>query len=1049
MCGGDLEVTGNEKTITCSYCGTSQTVPNVNEEKTLQLYNRATYLLSINEYDKASDIYEKIIADQGEQAEAFWGLCLSKYGIEYVDDPKTRKKVPTCHRTLTNSILKDGDYLKALNLADVIAKKLYEEEATYIDSIQKKILEISKDEDPYDVFICYKESDEKKERTVDSVLAEEIYDALTDKGFRVFFSRISLEDKIGKEYEPYIFAALNSSKVMLVIGTKKEYFVAPWVKNEWRRFLSFSNRDKSKTLIPCYKNMSPYDLPDDFVNLQAQDLGKIGFLQDLVKGIQKIVIKKTSKGIENSEKTLLIANKLAQANAALSKREYDDADQIADEILNIDSKNAKAYLIKFKVECKMYSKNLSTVLIEGKIKFYGNFAKALEYADEELKKELLNFRKKYDDDEKYSQYSDALKIKNGAVLKDQYAEALAIFKKLGDYLDSKKMAEECIKGINSEFEYVFLAANIEKCIKPYMTNDEKAKVLEAVKYLKQKSTDEKLAKLIEECDVSADENAVSLIEREIEQLEKEISDFYNSYEYLNILREYERNKEDIDNRITKLRVSRNERIASLESEKKSIRSQLMELNALLGKCGLFQGKLKKELQSKIAFLEKDYNDVKEQINSFSRKEEFDEINSLEKERRTIDEKFELSLEESKKKNNISEKEIAVANKKIELSSLCSKKNKSKLWNPSPITRYRDKVGYKMLFVTLGRFPQTKVTSYQVIKKLNEIKPNIDGFITLNGLDYFKYDSEYFLMLPIQWRVLNVFKDEVKDRTFLLLLSRNALDYRCLTEKENIKVIEHDDGCLEWENKNTSKPACLFPESDIDEWLNNYFYKIAFNKTEKEMICTALLDNSSSTTPEDSNQFICGKSQHKVFLLSYRSVKNESFADDSASKYKFEYENCKSIRTDSGTYNSIIYPYFCSYLEVEDDTIDVDDYFANWNNQFEAMLNSEHFILRNSDLVSYKSGTYYDDKKWGEILENEYGLFTKYESPCWALRSTLSDGSGNIEVDTAEASIPSVQEGRFFDKPKEMFKSAIRPAIIICFDGAPEEPMECDEEYFDF
>ena len=39
-------------------------------------------------------------------------------------------------------------------------------------------------------------------RRQDSVLAQDIYDALTDKGFKVFFSRITLEDKLGKQYEP-------------------------------------------------------------------------------------------------------------------------------------------------------------------------------------------------------------------------------------------------------------------------------------------------------------------------------------------------------------------------------------------------------------------------------------------------------------------------------------------------------------------------------------------------------------------------------------------------------------------------------------------------------------------------------------------------------------------------------------------------------------------------------------------------------------------------------------------------------------------------------
>ena len=57
-----------------------------------------------------------------------------------------------------------------------------------------------------------------------SVIAQDVYDALTTKGYRVFFSRITLEDKLGTEYEPYIFAALNSAKVMLAFGTSYDYY---------------------------------------------------------------------------------------------------------------------------------------------------------------------------------------------------------------------------------------------------------------------------------------------------------------------------------------------------------------------------------------------------------------------------------------------------------------------------------------------------------------------------------------------------------------------------------------------------------------------------------------------------------------------------------------------------------------------------------------------------------------------------------------------------------------------------------------------------------
>jgi len=67
-------------------------------------------------------------------------------------------------------------------------------------------------------------------RTPDSVLANDLYHELTQEGYKVFFSRITLEDKLGYEYEPYIFAALNSAKVMVVLGTRSEYFESAWVK---------------------------------------------------------------------------------------------------------------------------------------------------------------------------------------------------------------------------------------------------------------------------------------------------------------------------------------------------------------------------------------------------------------------------------------------------------------------------------------------------------------------------------------------------------------------------------------------------------------------------------------------------------------------------------------------------------------------------------------------------------------------------------------------------------------------------------------------------
>ncbi len=289
MCGAPLYTSGSATVVECDYCESRQTISLLDDEKIIELYERANQYRSLNEFDKASVIYDNILLEKPSEAEAHWGICLCRYGIEYVQDPKTGKRVPTCHRTQFKSILDDPDYLAAIHHADVFARDVYKEEAEYIDTVQKSILSISSKEEPFDIFICYKESDQFGNRTIDSVLAQDIYDKLTSVGYKVFFARITLENKLGSAYEPYIFAALSSAKIMLVVGTKPEHFEAVWVKNEWSRYLSLMGQGHEKTIIPCYRDMSPYELPQEFVVLQSLDMNKIGAMQDLAHGVKKIL----------------------------------------------------------------------------------------------------------------------------------------------------------------------------------------------------------------------------------------------------------------------------------------------------------------------------------------------------------------------------------------------------------------------------------------------------------------------------------------------------------------------------------------------------------------------------------------------------------------------------------------------------------------------------------------------------------------------------------------------------------------------------------------
>lgn len=452
MCGGTLEINENETTATCEYCGTEQTIPKITDDVVGNLFNRANTLRLKSEFDKAEEVYNKIVGLDNTQSEAYWGIILCKYGIEYVEDPTTYKRVPTCHRTSYDAITADEDYKLAIQYADISQKIIYEAEAKAIDEIQKGILTISQNEKPYDVFICYKETDESGKRTQDSVLANDIYHQLTQEGFKVFYAAITLEDKLGQEYEPYIFAALNSAKVMLVIGSKPEYFTAVWVKNEWSRYLKLMKGDRSKLLIPCYKDMDAYELPEEFAHLQAQDMGKIGFINDIVRGIKKVINKDEPK---SAVKETAAAGQAANSGVApLLKRislfledgNWQEADEYCERVLDSDPENAQAYL--YKLMAKMEVRKKEDLRNQAQpFDSEDMYRKTVRFADEELKNTLEEYNAYIKDRNEKKRIES---IYNKAVYDMRYARDEISYKiiiedlsEIPGYKDADEKKKEC------------------------------------------------------------------------------------------------------------------------------------------------------------------------------------------------------------------------------------------------------------------------------------------------------------------------------------------------------------------------------------------------------------------------------------------------------------------------------------------------------------------------------------------------------------------------------------------------------------------------------
>lgn len=443
MCDATLKFNAGDSVAICEYCGSAQALPKFEDERIGNLYSRAEHYRKNNEFDKAQALYEEIVNEHPEDADGYWSVVLCKYGVEYVEEPGTNKRIPTVNRTQYTSVFDDGNYKAAIKYADERQRSVYEEEAKEINEIQKGILEISKKEEPFDIFICYKETDENGRRTLDSVLASDLYEILQKEGYKVFYARITLDDKFGVAYEPYIFAALQSARVMIAVGTKPEHFESVWVKNEWSRYLALIKNGAKKTLIPAYKDMDPYAMPMEFAHLQAINMGELGFQQDLISGIRKLMAEDDKNNAAKDTVTSLNVEAVLERGFFFAEdKNWERANECFEKVLNAAPQNAEGYLGKLLVDLQVSTREelRSCGVIFEKNE---NYLKILRFGDEEIKEFVINAAAEGGASAKEQLYKDAIWKMENSIMPEPLMEAQKVLEDLGDFLDAKEKAEEC------------------------------------------------------------------------------------------------------------------------------------------------------------------------------------------------------------------------------------------------------------------------------------------------------------------------------------------------------------------------------------------------------------------------------------------------------------------------------------------------------------------------------------------------------------------------------------------------------------------------------
>jgi len=359
MCGSNLDIEDSITVCKCEKCGTSQTVPDIEDDKELKLFERAGRLRFNCDFDKAAGIYNTIIDSYTEEAEGYWGLILCKYGIEYADNA-SGKKVPVCHRISYDSVMDDEDFELVMENSDSESRAIFREEAKIIEENRKKYIQIAESEQPYDIYISYRAKDDNGDKTAVSEIAGHLYNKLTSARYRVFLSEAALKGKKQSDCEPYIYSALNSANVMLALGTSYDDYNNVWVKNEWNRYLEIAEKNKNKCLIPCYKDVDEYDIPKEFAGLKVCQLGNDDTFNNIMAEIANVVKQESvnqpapkpekaepAEEIELEEIEIIepvdINKLLDEGFSAISDKNWKKANKLFFHVLDEEPDNSKAY----------------------------------------------------------------------------------------------------------------------------------------------------------------------------------------------------------------------------------------------------------------------------------------------------------------------------------------------------------------------------------------------------------------------------------------------------------------------------------------------------------------------------------------------------------------------------------------------------------------------------------------------------------------------------------------------------------------------------------
>lgn len=367
-CGGKCEFQYG-KGYVCDSCGNEYDGVEI-EEDIAEMLNFANEK-RINNYDfeGALQLCREILQEDYDNQDANWCALLAEYQIVYLQNDEGKYK-PTFLNPKTSLPMSESGYYANLN-------SQYRRMADEAEETRREIVKESKKIHDYDVFISYRRHIGKGgKETAEAEWANEIYSLLAKQNLRVFFDKKTL-GKSNAGWEPHIYAALKSAKVMILFGSSLDNINSNWVKNEWKRFAAYRKMGQDKTIAVVGSNFDPTKLPD--VALREKQMIDVN-----EEGWQKKLLGRVSEACSSARDVNYL---LTEAEIFIQKKKFERAKENYSKVCAIDPRNSRAYWGLLRCKLRAFD-DYEIIKSRKKLVSHSEFNEALRYAqtDEERRR---------------------------------------------------------------------------------------------------------------------------------------------------------------------------------------------------------------------------------------------------------------------------------------------------------------------------------------------------------------------------------------------------------------------------------------------------------------------------------------------------------------------------------------------------------------------------------------------------------------------------------------------------------------------------------------